>query len=97
MQGNVLNWIQSFLLGRSQTVVLEGDSSSEVPVSSGELQGFVLGPLLLLLYINDLPDNVQSLVHLFAEDTAVYLGQVVQSIVSLTSSLRGQLFKCFTT
>ena len=77
--------------------MLEGDSSSEVPVSSGELQGFVLSLLLLLLYINDLPDNVQSLVHLFAEDTSVYLGRVVQSIVSLTSSVRGQLVKCFTT
>ena len=73
VQGKVLNWIQSFLIGRSQTVVLEGDSSSEVPVSSGVPQGSVLGPILFLLYINDLPDNVQSQVRLFADDTAVYL------------------------
>ena len=73
VQGKVLNWIQSFLIGRSQTVVLEGDSSSEVPVSLGVPQGSVLGPILFLLYINDLPDNVQSQVRLFADDTAVYL------------------------
>ena len=35
VQGNALNWIQSFLIGRSQTVVLEGESSNEVPVSPG--------------------------------------------------------------
>ena len=73
VQSKVLNWIQSFLIGRSQIVVLEGDSSSEVPVSSGVPQGSVLGPILFLLYINDLPDNVQSRVRLFADNTAVYL------------------------
>ena len=59
-------------IGRSQTVVL-GDSSSEVPVSSDVPQRSVLGPILFSLYINDLPDNVQSQVRLFADDTAVYL------------------------
>ncbi len=68
-----LNWIQSFLTGRSQTVVLEGETSSEVPVTSGVPQGSVLGPLLFLLYINDLPDTIKSQVRLFADDTAVYL------------------------
>ena len=71
VQGNVLTWIQSFLIGRSHTIVLEGDSSNEVPVSSGMLQGSVFGPILFLLYINDLRENVQSQVRLFADDTAV--------------------------
>ena len=53
--------------------MLEGDSSSEVPVSLAVPQGSVLGPILFSLYINDLPDNVQSQVRLFADDTAVYL------------------------
>ena len=60
-------------MGRSQTVVLNGNSSDELQVSSGVPQGSVLGPILFLLYINDLPDSLQSQVRLFADDTAVYL------------------------
>ena len=73
MQGKTLGWIESFLVGRSQTVVLDRESSDELPVLSGVPQGPVLGPILFLLYINDLPENVQSQVRLFADDTAVYL------------------------
>ena len=61
------------MVGRSQTVVLNGNSSDELQVSSGVPQGSVLGPILFLLYINDLPDSLQSQVRLFADDTAVYL------------------------
>ena len=68
-----LNWIRAFLLGRTQAVVLEGERSAEAPVTSGVPQGSVLGPLLFLLYINDLPQDIQSQVRLFADDTAVYL------------------------
>ena len=73
VQGKTLSWIQSFLVGRTQSVELEGECSDEVPVSSGVPQGSVLGPILFLLYINNLHDNVQSQVRLFADDTAVYL------------------------
>ena len=70
---NNLSWIKAFLLGRSQCVALEGEKSSEIPVTSGVPQGSVLGPILFLLYINDLPENITSQVRLFADDTAVYL------------------------
>ena len=73
VKGNTLNPIQSFLIGRTQTVVLDGESSEEVKVTSGVPQGSLLGSLLFLLYIIDLPENIQSKVRLFADDTAVYL------------------------
>ena len=58
---------------RSQAVVLEGEESDLVPVTSGVPQGSVLGPILFLIYMNDLPDQIVSQVRLFADDTAVYL------------------------
>ena len=73
IRGHALAWIRAFLGNRSQTVVLEGEESGSVPVTSGVPQGSVLGPILFLVYINDLPDELSSQVRLFADDTAVYL------------------------
>ena len=73
IKGKTLKWISSFLGGRTQAVVLERECSPEVSVTSGVPQGSVLGPLLFLLYINDLPENIRSEVRLFVDDTAVYL------------------------
>ncbi|XP_060596399.1 uncharacterized protein LOC132750432 [Ruditapes philippinarum] len=70
----ILNWTRSFLIGRSQTVVLEDEHSTEVPVNSGVPQGSVLGPLCFLIYINELPSSVsKSQIRLFADDTVVYI------------------------
>ena len=49
VKGNTLNWITASLVGRTQVVVLEGESSSEVPVTSGVPHGSVIGPLFILL------------------------------------------------
>ena len=67
--GNLLNWIGSFLTDRKQVVVVNGSKSAEEDVTSGILQGSVLGPLLFLIYINDLPEEVSTNAKLFADDS----------------------------
>ena len=64
--------ISSLLSGRSQKMVLDGQASDPVPVLSGVPQGLVLGPVLFLVFINDLPDNIRSSVHLFANNFELY-------------------------
>ena len=72
IQDKTLDWIESFLSDRSQRVVVEGEQSDPAPVTSGVPQGSVLGPILFLVFINDLPKCVGSSCRLFADDTIVY-------------------------
>jgi len=72
IRGQVLNWVAAFLAGRTQSVVCEGSASTVKPVVSGVPQGTVLGPLLFLVYINDLPSCVRSTPRLFADDCLLY-------------------------
>ena len=73
VRGKTQRWIRGFLSGRTQEVVVEGQHSDRVPVTSGVPQGSVLGPCLFLHYINDLPEGIGSTVRLFADDTVMYL------------------------
>ena len=72
VRGNILKWMQSFLRHRQQCVVINGTYSSQVPVTNGIPQGSVLGPVLFILYINDLPVGITSSVKMFADDTKLY-------------------------
>ncbi len=72
IRSNILEWIHDFLFERTHLVVVNGCFSDWAPVLSGIPQGSVLGPILFVLYINDLPDMRKSECYLFADDTKLY-------------------------
>ena len=72
LDGNLLHWIESFLTGRKQRVMVKGEPSTWADVISGIPQGSVLGPILFVIFINDLPDAVDSYVKIFADDTKIF-------------------------
>ena len=92
IRGTTLAWIRSFLSNRVQRVVINGSQSSWLPVISGVPQGTVLGPLLFLLYINDITTNIQSEIRLFADDCILY--RTIQSdadVVTLQDDINTML------
>ena len=70
--GNIFNWIKSFLSDRTQKVKVATSISDECKVLSGIPQGSILGPVLFLIYINDICNNLSSSCKLFADDTTIY-------------------------
>ena len=73
VRGVLLNWFESYLNGRQQFVSVNGVSSDLKDITCGVPQGSVLGPLLFLLYINDLPNVSEKLkFFFFADDTNIY-------------------------
>ena len=74
IRGKVLDWVEDFLLHRSQFVSINGSQSDMIHVSSGVPQGSVLGPTLFIYYINDLPSETDRKVRIFADDSKIYSG-----------------------
>jgi hypothetical protein len=92
VRSNTLSWIADFLSGRSQEVVLEGKHSAQCKVTSGIPQGTVLGPLLFLVYINDMPPCVTSRARLFADD-CLYIGPSRLKLMPPSSTLVGNFIE----
>jgi hypothetical protein len=72
IENDILQWCKSFLTNRKQKVVINGHHSQWADVASGVPQGSVLGPLMFVIFVNDLPDVVESLVQLFADDVKLF-------------------------
>ena len=72
IKGQILTWLRDFLTSRKQRVVIEGQASDWLNVTSGVPQGSILGPLLFLVYINDLPYSVTCNADFFADDTVLH-------------------------
>ena len=72
VSGELYNLLENYLSDRFQRVLLNGQTSSWRPVLAGVPQGSILGPLLFLIYINDLPNELKSNAKLFADDTSLF-------------------------
>ena len=72
INGDLKDWIKDFLSNRTQSVVVNGTRSQEGKVTSGIPQGSVLGPILFVIYINDLPNCTTNQVKMFADDTKIF-------------------------
>ena len=72
IRGHVLDWFRSYLKNRRQFVKYNGHSSKIMDIDYGIPQGSIMGPLLYIIYMNDLPENLESDTILFADDTTIF-------------------------
>ena len=86
-----LEWFRNYLSNRRQRVVLPGASSDWAYIRAGVPQGSILGPLLFLVYINDIVENIGSHIRLFADDTSLFI--IVDDPITSAARLNSDLDK----
>ena len=91
VSGKILAWFKSYLSDRRQRVVIPGATSDWTFIQSGVPQGSILGPLLFLVYINDIVIDIGSNIRLFADDTSLYI--IVDDPVAASGCLNTDLQK----
>ena len=87
IQGEALNIIKNFLSDREQRVTIDGQSSDWTQISAGVPQGSILGPLLFLIFINDITEVVSSDIRIFADDTFIFREATPDSTTLLNNDL----------
>ena len=88
--GNFLHWLASYLADRKQCVVLNSSLSATRDVLAGDSQGSVLEPLLFLIYVNDIADQLLSLTSLYADDSSPFVS--ASNIQDIEGILNHDLF-----
>ena len=94
IRNNMLSWFKSYLTDRKQYVSFNGQNSEMLEINCGVPQGSVLGPLLFLLYINDLP-NISKVFNFyrFADDTNMYYES--KSLIHMEKTINKELSKLY--
>ena len=94
IRGDLLSWIENYLVGRKQKVIINGKESTIIEINAGVPQGSIIGPLFFLIFINDIVTDIGCSIKLFADDTTVYV--IIEDINTAAENLNSDLNKVHT-
>ncbi|KAK3102599.1 hypothetical protein FSP39_012507 [Pinctada imbricata] len=89
ISGSLLSWFSDYLHFRRQRVVINGTSSDWLEITAGVPQGSIPGPLLFLIYINNIVTDIRSNIRLFADDTSLYI--IIENPITASETLNFDL------
>jgi hypothetical protein len=91
ISGKLLDWSSNYLSGRRQRVVIPGSQSTRDVANAGVPQGSILGPLMFLIFINDIVVDIGSHIRFFADDTSLYI--IVENPNAAAELLQSDILK----